>query len=73
MSDTVSLTVLQGQQALVLSTDGVLALQRWIRLNDRANAMTGGGAEFAAACLMAKDAASDLALHVRAAVDVANQ
>ncbi|UST77216.1 hypothetical protein [Pseudomonas siliginis] len=73
MSNTVSLTVHPGQQALVLSTDGVLALQRWERLRDRANGMTEGGAEFAAACLLAKDAASDLALLVRAAVDVANQ
>lgn len=72
MSNTVNLTVLSGQQAIVLSTDGVLALQRWTRLRDTLLDMEDAGPDFANAALRMKDAANELALHVRAAVDVAS-
>ena len=72
MSKTVVLKERPGQRALVLSTDGVAALEQWMQLYDRMLGTVEAGPDFASASLMAKNAATGLALHVRAALDVAN-
>ncbi|AZE48387.1 hypothetical protein C4K04_2715 [Pseudomonas chlororaphis] len=73
MSTTKTLTVLPGQLALVLSNDGVNALARYEQVRAVALSTDATDASYARVSGALSQAADSLALHVRAAADLARE
>lgn len=71
MNKQVTLNVNLGQQALVLTSDGLQALNRWMAIHDALLDLDEAGPDFLSASQVLKNAAQDLAIHVRAAYDQA--
>ena len=71
MIKQVTLNVNPGQQALVLTSDGLQALHRWMATHEAVLDLDVAGPDFLSASQVLKNAAQELAIHVRAAYDQA--